>query len=96
MLCGISHDEFLDLTPAECFERIVSFQEREELIEQRAMRQAWYVARMERAKHIPSLEALLGKETPHVLEGKELEMRRREHDDLVRLNEALERKRKSA
>lgn len=43
----------------------------------------------------PSLETLLGKEKPHVLEGKRLEMRRREHDDLVRLNEALERKGKA-
>jgi len=60
---------------------------------------AWHVAALSRAKRLPPLQRLLGGGESRVLEGEELERRRRERDEMLeridvgKLNEAMMRKR---
>jgi hypothetical protein len=57
---------------------------------------AWHTAAMVRAKKMPSLKSLQGRDRTRVLRGEELEKRREERDqlleglDLERLNEAMQ------
>ena len=91
-LCaGLTHERFWNLTPAECYEFVVAWQDRQKIEHERAMQAAWLGARLERARHIPATfaELLRGGRTNRKLEGEELERARAQHDDIVRREREL-------
>jgi hypothetical protein len=87
--------EFWDMTPREVFMAIEASIWRNEHNQQLDIVQAWRMARLMRAKRIPSLKALLNIKPAKPLHGKELEKRRREFKEMtanVDLNKLIKKK----
>jgi len=87
------------MIPREVSAAIEAFAWRVEREHRRDAWLAWHTAALSRAKRLPPLQRLLGGGETRVLQGEELELRRRERDEMLeridvgKLNEAVRRRR---
>jgi len=77
-------EEFWALTPRETARAFEAARWRQEREQQQQAWLAWHVAALMRSKRLPALQRLMPRPRARRLKGKELERRRREHDEIVR------------
>ena len=101
MKCGLSVFEFWDSTPREVHAVIEAFTWNVERKNKSDAWVVWHIAALSRAKRLPPLKRLMSSGKPGKskrLEGKELDQRRLEHQeimakiDMTKINEAKQKK----
>jgi hypothetical protein len=80
---GIRPLEFWDMTPRETYMAIDAARWRAEQEARRDVALAWHIAALTRARRMPQLKQLLGTRPARPLKGRELETRRREHQEIL-------------
>lgn len=81
---GLSVEEFWALTPRELKMTLDAAEKRAEAEHDRDAWIAWHTAALVRAKQMPTLAHLAGRDKAKPLKGKELAKRKAEHEEMVR------------